>query len=237
LKNAVLFDLGNTLVYYFERHEFPEILRQAITEVQNYLRKKDVLHVSSEDMWRKVREEDLESSDYRVRPLEDRLVRIFKLGNLAQSSEIAIAICRCFMTPIFVRASCYEDTIPTLKELKSRGYKMAIVSNTTWGSPANLWREHIENLGLSRYIDETVFCRDVGWRKPAKQIFEFALEKLQVLPQNCVFVGDDPRWDLVGPCNVGITPMIIDRKGIAQQVEQARLISNLHELIDKLKLL
>jgi len=40
MKDTVLFDLGNTLVYYFERHEFPGILKQAITEVQNYLHKK-----------------------------------------------------------------------------------------------------------------------------------------------------------------------------------------------------
>ena len=86
------------------------------------------------------------------------------------------------MKPIFARANCYQDTIPTLKELKSRGYKTAIVSNTTWGSPANLWREHMESLGLSTYFDAVVFCRDVGWRKPAKQIFEYALEKLQIPP-------------------------------------------------------
>jgi hypothetical protein len=36
MKNTVLFDLGGTLAQYFERFEFPGILKQAITEVQNY---------------------------------------------------------------------------------------------------------------------------------------------------------------------------------------------------------
>ena len=31
--NTVLFDLGNTLVAYYERHEFPAFLRQAISHV------------------------------------------------------------------------------------------------------------------------------------------------------------------------------------------------------------
>jgi len=236
MKNVVLFDLGNTLAYYFERHEFPDILRQAITEVQNYFGPKELLYVSPDNMWCQVRGEDYEASDYRVRPLEERLVRIFQLDDLAQSSDVIMAMCRCFMKPIFARSRLYEDTIPTLKEIKSKGFKTAIVSNTTWGSPANLWREHMESLGLTLYLNATVFCRDVGWRKPAKQIFEYTLRKLQVSPQNCVFVGDDPGWDLAGPTNVGIIPIIIDRKGILQQVKEAQIINNLHELIDKLEL-
>ncbi|MBX5328659.1 MAG: HAD family hydrolase [Candidatus Bathyarchaeota archaeon] len=235
MKDTVLFDLGNTLAYYFERHEFPEILKQAITEVQTYLRKKNLLRVTSDVMWNKVKEENYEANDYRVRPLEERLIRIFQVADLARYNEVVRDMCCCFMKPIFARSYLYEDTLPTLKELRTEGYKIAIVSNTTWGSPAFLWREEIERLGLSKYTDAAVFCRDVGWRKPAKQIFEYTLEKLQSLPQNCVFVGDDPRWDQVGPRNVGITPIIIDRKRIAQQVEEVYYIRSLYELPSKLK--
>lgn len=235
MKDTVLFDLGNTLAYYFERHEFPEILKQAITEVQTHLRKKNLLHVASEVMWSRVKEENYEASDYRVGPLEERLTRIFQTADLACSNEVVRNMCCCFMKPIFARSRLYEDTVPTLKKLRAEGYKIAIVSNTTWGSPAFLWREEIERLGLSKYTDAAVFCRDVGWRKPAKQIFEYTLEKLRALPQDCVFVDDDPRWDMVGPRNVGITPIIIDRKRIAQHVEEASCISSLYELPSKLK--
>lgn len=37
MKNAVLFDLGGTLANYFERSEFPDILRQAIAEETDYI--------------------------------------------------------------------------------------------------------------------------------------------------------------------------------------------------------
>jgi len=236
MKNIVLFDLGNTLAHYFERSEFPEILKQAIIEVQNYLFQKGLLRVSSEEMWRRVKEEDYEASDYHVRPLEERLVRIFQINQQAGSSDVIVAMCRFFMKPIFARSYLYEDTLPALEELRSKGYKMAVVSNTTWGSPAFLWREEIERLGLSKYLDVTVFCRDVGWRKPAKQIFQYTLEKMQALPENCVFVGDDPRWDSVGPRAVGIEPIIIDRKEATRHVEaEIETIRNLNELLDKLK--
>jgi len=233
MKNTVLFDLGGTLVEYFERSEFPNILKQAINEVQSYLSQRRLLQISPEVMWRRVSEEDYEAKDYRVRPLEERLARIFQLDDLAQSSDLVKAMCQCFMKPIFARGRCYEDTLPTLQELRSRGFKTAIVSNTTWGSPANLWREEIKRLGLSAYVDVVVFCRDVGWRKPAKQIFEFTLKKLQVLPQHCIFVGDDPRWDLVGPRAVGIEALLIDRQGTSQDFREES-IKNLYELPGRL---
>ena len=211
MKDAVLFDLGNTLVRYYERSEFPSILEEAITEVQKFLGVKGLLCVFPEAIWQRVKEENYEFKDYRVRPLEERLVRIFQLEAL---SSLKMDMFRCFMKPIFARGYCYEDTLSTLGELKSKGLKTAIVSNTPWGSPADLWREQIKRLGLSDPVDAVVFCRDVGLRKPAKGIFEFALERLQASPGQCIFVGDDPRWDLVGPTAVGIEAVLIDRRGI-----------------------
>ena len=95
----------------------------------------------------------------------------------------------------------------------------------------------MERLDLRAYMDAVVFCRDVGWRKPAKEIFEFTLKKLLALPHQCIFVGDDPRWDLVGPRAVGIETILIDRQGVMQHVEEEpKPIKSLNELLDKLQL-
>ena len=230
MKNVVLFDLGGTLVHYYDMNEFPAILKQAIIEVHGYLSQNRLLHVSEDDLWRRVKEEDHESSDYRTRPLEERLARIFELDNLPNDSSVARAMCRCFMKPIFSRGYCYEDSLPALRELKKGGYRTATVSNTSWGSPAYLWREEVSRLELSAYMDAVVFCSDVGWRKPARQIFLYALGKLSALPQDCVFVGDEPKWDVVGPQAVGITPIPIDRSGARQSSVEPKPIRTLNEL-------
>jgi len=78
--NSILFDLGNTLVQYFEIEEFPEILRKALTRVRDYLGEEEPLKVSPDEMWTKAKLEDYENEDYSVRPLEDRLERIFELS-------------------------------------------------------------------------------------------------------------------------------------------------------------
>lgn len=232
MKNTVLFDLGGTLAQYYDRSEFPGILKQAITEVQDYLRGQNILNVSTESTWQRVKEEDYEAEDYSVRPLEKRLARIFQIDNRARSDELMMALCRCFMKPIFARGRCYEDALPVLQELRLGGLRRAIISNTPWGSPASLWREETERLGLDKHVDAVVFCRDAGWRKPAGQIFEFALERLQAIPQDCIFVGDDPRWDLVGPRGVGVKAILIDRRGTMQDAGE-KPIKSLYELLER----
>jgi putative hydrolase of the HAD superfamily len=234
MKKAVLFDLGGTLAYYYERSEFPEILRQSIAEVKAYLNEHDILNVSPDEVACRLREEDHEAGDHHVRPLEERLRRIFQIGNSANSEQLTMTLSRVFMKPIFARGRCYDETIPTLEELRARGFKTGIVSNTSWGSPANLWREEIERLRLAAQMDAVVFCRDVGWRKPSRQIFEFTLKQIDMRPQDCIFVGDHPEWDLIGAQTVGIDAILIDRQGILQH-DKTEHITSLRELLPRLR--
>ncbi len=233
MKDAVLFDLGNTLVRYFQRHEFAALLEQAILEVRIYLWEQGLLTVSTDLMWQRVREENHEAEDHRVRPLGRRLAQIFQLAP-APAPAVIEAMCRRFTAPIFARGYLYEDTVPVLRQLRGKGFRTAIVSNAPWGSPALLWREELERLGLIEWLDAVVFCTDVGWRKPARPIFEFALAKLGAEPQDCLFVGDDPRWDLVGPRAIGMEALLVDRHGVTLN-RAGESIQNLYEVWNRLQ--
>ena len=64
MKQTILFDLGNTLVYYWERPEFPALLKEAILGVRSSLRAKGLLAVPREVMWRRVEDENHEAEDH-----------------------------------------------------------------------------------------------------------------------------------------------------------------------------
>jgi putative hydrolase of the HAD superfamily len=229
-KTTVLFDLGGTLVHYYERAEFPAILEHAIAQVQSLLEKKGLLTVTPDAVRARVRNEDHESPDNRSRPLENRLIRIFDIDNSVRTDELVSEMCRCFVRPIFARSRCYQDTFPVLRELRARSFRTAIVSNTSWGSPAFLWRDEVKRIGLIEHMDALVFDRDVGWRKPSRQIFEFALKKLQVRPDECVFVGDEPRWDVEGSRALGMDAILVDRLRNAPIAEE-RTVKHLSDLL------
>ena len=177
--------------------------------------------------------ENHESKDYCVRPLSDRLMRIFQLEG-SQNQALIANVCKSFMKSIFALGSVYPDVIPTLDSLRQAGYRTSIVTNTPWGSPAHLWHEEIDRLGLGSRVDLVVCCDDVGWRKPAEPIFRYTMDKLNVSAGECVFVGDDTRWDIVGPQSVGMDAILIDRSATSSSPDYP-VIRSLLELLPLLQ--
>jgi putative hydrolase of the HAD superfamily len=224
---VVLFDLGGTLVEYYKASEFSIILEHAMNDIQQFLFEKMAITYEQDDLWRRVEEENHEYGDLRVRPMEERIVNIFQLKAL-KNPDFIVKLCRMFMKHVFEKGIIFEDTKPVLQELMERGLKIGLVSNSPWGSPAFLWREELENLGLVRYFNAIIFCRDVGWRKPSSQVFTRAFEMLRTEPKSCIFVGDDPKWDISGPRAVGMDAVLLDRSG---EKWGSNTIASLRELL------
>jgi putative hydrolase of the HAD superfamily len=209
---AILFDLGNTLAAYYHASEFRPILADAIGGVRDELGRRRLCDISLEAALDAAIAENSEASDYRFRPMIERLERIFQVP-LANDLSLAAALCERFLAPIFAVGRVYDDALPVLGELRSAGVRTAIVSNAPWGSPADLWRKELQRLNLADAVDAVVLCGDVGWRKPAPDIFRYAISKVGCRPADCVFVGDDIRWDIEGSSAVGMRPILIDRDG------------------------
>jgi FMN phosphatase YigB (HAD superfamily) len=205
MTRAVLFDLGNTLVQYYRRDEFPRILRECLHAAA------DAVHYEEADfegLFKKALELNHQADDFAVRLLEDRIISLFPTCN--RTNEIAMSrVCRAFMGPIFSCARIEADAHRVLDELRSRGLPTAIVSNTPWGSAAELWLEELHRHALLERLDAVTFCVEVGWRKPHPAPFLHTLKKLAIKPSDAVFVGDDPRWDVEGALRAGIRPILI----------------------------
>ena len=79
----------------------------------------------------------------------------------------------------------YPDAVPTLTELKRRGYKLGVIANQTFGTEVRL-----KNWNLLRFFEVIAASAELGMAKPDPAIFEWALKKADCSPQNAVMVGD-----------------------------------------------
>ena len=82
----------------------------------------------------------------------------------------------------------------TLSILKARGYKLGILTD---GRP-HQQRAKLEALGLYGLVDAVVVTDELGgeaYRKPNPAAFEAICERLAVLPEEAVYVGDNPEKD------------------------------------------
>ena len=226
-KPAVLFDLGNTLVAYYRPEQFRPILETAIGTVWDELTRRELTTVTLEAAIASAVVENREAADFRFSPMADRLARIFAV---AVAEDVSLRLCELFLRPIFAMGSLYQDTLPVLNELAGRGYPIAVVSNAPWGSPPELWRHELGRLGLLDAVHCVVLCGDVGWRKPAAQIFNHAANSVRRAATECVFVGDDLRWDIEGSAAVGMQAVLMDRDDRHGDYVGAR-VRDLHGLL------
>ncbi len=230
--DAVIFDLGNTLVRYYTRDDWPGVLQRAIAECGDYIhglgRQFDEAELPD-----RVTIERGEQENHRVMPLINRLRRIFQFERGELSSAEENELTRIFLQDTFELAELYAESIPVLQSLRDAGCKTAILSNSPWGSPPQLWRQELARHGLADLVDAAAFCTEVGYRKPAPQAFEHILAKLNMSAEQCLFVGDDPLWDVVGPHAAGMRAAWINRDGqpLDGQAKPDLVITTLTELL------
>jgi HAD superfamily hydrolase (TIGR01549 family) len=92
----------------------------------------------------------------------------------------------------------FEDSLPTLTVLKQHGYILGVVTNRHYGGQP--FYEDLQTMGLLNYFeyDHMAISADLGIRKPNPDIFMYALNKLNVSPEEAAMVGDSLKADILG---------------------------------------
>jgi len=141
---------------------------------------------------------------YRTTMALRRMIRSVSGSTVPRLSELATR-------PLVAGGRLVPDASAALAELRRRGYRLGLVSNTPWGTPDYLWTGQLERFGLVRFFEVTCFSSDVGFRKPDPRIFQAALKPLGVPPARAVFVGDEPEADIAGARGAGLASVWVDR--------------------------
>jgi len=118
----------------------------------------------------------------------------------------------------------WSDTISTLDYLKSKGYLLGIVSNTKFKS--NELKNALNTSGLMKYFDVQVYSSDPNMcLKSCSKIFQEAISQLNVLPENCYYIGDNYEADVEGSHSTGMKPILLNKNGhyISSDIDEFRV--------------
>jgi len=122
-----------------------------------------------------------------------------------------------------------------LTELKKKGFKLGIITNTVTSREENV-RMALRNIDIEKYFDVIITSVDVGHEKPDERIFLTALRKVRVKPKEAVMVGNRISADIVGGNRVGMKTILFKwnkryKERITSPEEQpTRTIKSLDEL-------
>src|SRR4030042_1693598 len=224
---AVLFDFYNTLATHHPPRE--EVWVNACREFGINLEAKTLFNsLPAADMyWRN--EDSRSPIDKRTTEEKNEFyaeyaTRILHEAGVEASREIALQILAKLRGHKW-EFKAYDDTLPTLKELKNRSLIIGLVSNVVQDMEPTY-----TELGLQPHLDFKVTSAEVGCDKPQPEIFMAALQKAQVKPEESIFVGDQYHLDIVGARGVGIKGLLIDRNDYSPEITDCPRIHSLTEI-------
>jgi putative hydrolase of the HAD superfamily len=119
----------------------------------------------------------------------------------------------------------YDDVLPFLRTLRSRGIKIAIVSNCDENT-----RDLLVELGVAALADALVLSNEVGAVKPTAQIYQYALDELGVTAEAALFVDNNATF-CAGAAALGIHAVQILRKSRVAGPAVIRSLSELEVLL------
>lgn len=99
----------------------------------------------------------------------------------------------------------YDDVLPTLADLRARGLRIGLVSNTARDLDEFVRHHAIE-------VDAALSSRAHGRVKPHESIFRAVLAQLEVEPLAAAMVGDSPHDDVAGARSLGMRAFLLDRE-------------------------
>lgn len=94
----------------------------------------------------------------------------------------------------------FPGLIEILDYLKAMNLKLGIISNGFGRFQLN----NVKGLKIFHYFDEILISEIEGLRKPNIDIFQRALSRLGIEPQESIFVGDHPINDVEASINAGM---------------------------------
>lgn len=100
------------------------------------------------------------------------------------------------------KGSCvpFTNLIGMLEELKNNSLALGMITN----GKGQFQMDNIKALGIQSYFKTILISEWEEMKKPDPQLFKKASDELNVLPAECVFVGDHPEKDVKAAQRVGM---------------------------------
>jgi HAD superfamily hydrolase (TIGR01662 family) len=232
---AILFDLGNTLIHF--TGNWSHVFSMADRRLSEYLIDMGI-YVNPETFPVKFRQRTMQyhaqrEIDFIEHTTTNLLIDVLReLGhqNISQS-DISLALEQSYK-----QSQKYwipeENAVSILEALKSRGYKLGIISNASNDADVQLL---VDKVKIGHLFDFVLSSAHFGIRKPSPLIFEEALSQWpQVEPSQVVMVGDTLNADILGANKMGITSVWLTKRinKVEMQDKDSQIIPN--EILENL---
>jgi len=234
---ALLFDLGSTLIY--AKDPWPPIYQRADRALAEVLRRAGIHldpnrfyedYASFMDAYYSMQDErNIEQTSFSA--LRELLA---KKGYHDVPDEVLMEALDAEYAITQTNWFAEEDAIPTLQTLRKEGYRLGMVSNTSHDKNV---QQLVDRFGFRPFFEIIVTSAALGIRKPDRRIFQVALDHFSLTPESVAMVGDTPSADLEGANQLGMYSIWITRRagGPDPAIQPRATVALLNEIPPLLK--
>lgn len=227
---GIIFDLGETVLEYQENN--PEKATKKLLEISHNPNK-----VSVDTIQRFVKllvsqtfsKRDSTELEINFQSFQRLLYETHKVSFEQDSDELE----KIFIKNAYVSKPS-NGIVDLFELLHSCDIKIGVLSNSSYAGSS--LKYELDQHDLSRHLDFLISSTDYCLRKPNILLFNLAITKMDLNPEDIWFVGDTYEFDIKGASNAGLFPVWYNKKNKTANDEVKCLeIKDMNELIDIIK--
>ena len=202
--HAIFLDHGNTMRVVVEDEVFASSARKELMTLVGTQDSRDEFFAKLYERWKAYRKWSIEDM---VEASEKELWTVHMLPDYPceKIAPLAGRLTRLWRDKDGRRIPP-PDVIPVIKELDKRGYLLGILANTITETEIPDW---LEQENLTQYFKAVVLSSKLRIKKPNPEIYWEAARRIGIEPAHCVYVGDNPKRDVVGTRKSGFGMIIL----------------------------
>jgi len=132
------------------------------------------------------------------------------VGSLPEDAELMRKLEDAYDKPVLeIRPRLSGEAVETLQGMRDRSLKIGLICNIGRSS-GKILRELLSDFRILDFFAATIFSDEIGVRKPDKQIFEAAADRLGVDISTIVHIGDHPEADAWGAKQAGMRALLLE---------------------------
>lgn len=240
---CILFDLGSTLWSSVDKAKWLSLEEPsnliAVETLLRFTNNKEITSIETQalgTLLRKTVEKQIrfgarQHPGYEPDFVSATIEALHQLGILNANHALGEDIYEALRIRIPNSRVLFDDTFSTLTTLKQRGYMLGVVTNRHYGGPP--FYEDLQTMGLLDFFEyeHMAISADLGIRKPNPDIFMYALNKLNIQPEEAAMVGDSLHADVLGAKMLNILAIWKPKASLIEEARVAWVAS--HEAFEK----
>lgn len=207
----LFFDLDHTLWDYdtnaravlkeiFKRYELAQVISR---DCQFFM---ETFFTINDELWYAYNLGQIDKEAIRT----ERFARIIrKCGG--DNEELSAAISEYYLFNCPKQPTVMPDALMVLDYLRKK-YQLSIITNGF----EDVQYIKLRASRLDRFFSHVFTSERAGHKKPAREIFDFAMKTLEITADQVLMIGDNPNTDIQGARNAGIKPLLFNPTGLVK---------------------